>query len=55
MNIASIRRPKSASRTISATSSLSTRERLSKFIVPIEDQSPSTTNVFACSVDGCHS
>src|SRR6185436_11016848 len=46
--------PTSASRTMSVTSSLSASERLSKFIVPMEDQRPSTTKVSACSVDGCH-
>lgn len=40
---------------MSVTSSLSASDRLSKFIVPTDDRSPSTTNVLACSVDGCHS
>jgi hypothetical protein len=47
--------PKARSSTNSTTSSLSTSERLSKFIVPTEDQIPSITNDFACSVDDSHS
>lgn len=43
------------SRTISVNSSFNAIDRLPKFIDPIVDHCPSTTNVLACSVDGCHS
>ena len=43
------------SRIISVDSSFSAIDRLSKFIDPIVDHCPSATNVFAWSVDGCHS